>query len=105
MKLARAPHPPTTPPCSEQDPQAWWNALVAALNELKSWWPRIAGISVGAQGHGLVMLDEHNQPLRPAKLWNDTESEPQAKKTKRGVASSDLGSTNRLGSRASHDDF
>lgn len=85
LALARAPHPPTTPPCSEQDPQAWWNALVAALNELKSWWPRIAGISVGAQGHGLVMLDEHDQPLRPAKLWNDTESEPQAKKLREAL--------------------
>ncbi|EHD14059.1 xylulokinase [Commensalibacter intestini A911] len=23
LALARAAHPPTTPPCSEQDPQAW----------------------------------------------------------------------------------
>lgn len=80
LALARAPHPHTTPPCSEQHPQAWWDALVPALTELKPWWPRIAALSVGAQGHGLVMLDENDQPLRPAKLWNDTESEPQAKK-------------------------
>ena len=26
----RAPHPPTTPPRSEQDPEAWWDALRAA---------------------------------------------------------------------------
>lgn len=74
----KAPHPPTTPPCSEQDPADWWNALTTALGELKAWWPRIAGLSVGGQGHGLVILDEYDRPLRPAKLWNDTESEPQA---------------------------
>ena len=27
----RAPHPPTAPPCSEQDPRAWWDALVEAF--------------------------------------------------------------------------
>ena len=77
---ARAPHPPTTPPCSEQDPEAWWNAFKEAMGELRVWWPRIAGISVGGQGHGLVILDKNDRPLRPAKLWNDTESSPQASK-------------------------
>ncbi|XBS71260.1 xylulokinase [Acerihabitans sp. KWT182] len=76
---ARAPHPPTTPPCSEQDPEAWWQALREALGELSAYWPRIAALSVGGQGHGLVILDENDRPLRPAKLWNDTESAPQAR--------------------------
>ncbi|WP_413723894.1 xylulokinase [Sodalis sp. RH16] len=76
---ARAPHPPTTPPCSEQDPEAWWQALCLALGELREYWPRIAALSVGGQGHGLVILDENDRPLRPAKLWNDTESAPQAR--------------------------
>ncbi len=80
LALARSPHPATTPPCSEQDPEAWWSALCAVFTELKPWLPRIAAISVGGQGHGLVLLDEHDKPLRPAKLWNDTESDPQAKK-------------------------
>lgn len=75
---ARKPHPPTTPPCSEQDPQAWWDALTSALDELKAWQPRIAGLAVGGQGHGLVMLDKDDRALRPAKLWNDTESATQA---------------------------
>src|SRR5262249_49893123 len=34
---------------------------------------RVAAVSVGGQGHGLVALDHDDQPLRPAKLWNDTE--------------------------------
>ncbi|AXU98034.1 xylulokinase (plasmid) [Erwinia persicina] len=78
IALARKQHPTTTPPCSEQEPQAWWEALTAALGELRAWWPRIAGLAVGGQGHGLVMLDKNDRPLRPAKLWNDTESAPQA---------------------------
>jgi xylulokinase len=68
----RARHPPTTPPRSEQDPDAWWTALREAVASL----PRveIAGVSVAAQQMGLVALDDALRPLRPAKLWNDTES-------------------------------
>ncbi len=77
---ASAPHPPTQPPCSEQSPNAWWQALFVAFSELSPYLKRIAAISGGGQGHGLVMLDEHNQPLRDAKLWNDTQSAKQAKK-------------------------
>jgi len=75
---ARKPHPRTTPPFSEQAPRAWWDALVSAFGELTAYLPRIAGISVGGQGHGLVLLDADGSPLRDAKLWNDTESAPDA---------------------------
>jgi xylulokinase len=74
----RAPHPATTPPRSEQDPRDWWRALLAALSQVAVHLPSVAAISVGGQGHGLVMLDGANEPLRPAKLWNDTESAPDA---------------------------
>lgn len=75
---ARAPHPPTTPPRSEQDPASWWNALMDALKQLQPQLDQIAAISVGGQGHGLVLLGKDNVPLRPAKLWNDTEAAPDA---------------------------
>ncbi len=75
----RATHPTTTPPRSEQDPNAWWDALVTAFAEID---PEvragIVGVSVAGQQHGLVLLDKGGHPLRPAKLWNDTESAPQA---------------------------
>ncbi len=74
-----APHPPTTPPVSEQDPAAWWDALVAATQTLDA---NVRGdvvaISVAGQQHGLVLLDETGQAVRPAKLWNDTTSAEQA---------------------------
>ncbi len=70
----RAPHPPTTPPRSEQDPNAWWDALQRARAEL----PRVDAIAVAGQQHGLVTLDARGDAVRAAKLWNDTESAPDA---------------------------
>jgi xylulokinase len=79
---ARSPHPPTSPPVSEQDPHTWWRALELALAEALGTAGLVAGdvdaISVAAQCHGLVMLDAHDRVLRPVKLWNDTTSSPQA---------------------------
>ena len=33
VSSGRAPHPPTTPPCSEQDPSAWWAAFQHAWSD------------------------------------------------------------------------
>jgi xylulokinase len=72
----RAPHPPAGPPRSEQDPGAWWDALVVAMGQTGV--RDIAALSVAGQQHGLVALDAAGAVLRPAKLWNDTESAPEA---------------------------
>jgi xylulokinase len=72
-----APHPATSPPCSEQDPETWRVALVTARAEVGHV-EGFAAISVAAQQHGLVILDDAGELLRPAKLWNDTESAPDA---------------------------
>ena len=66
-----APHPPTTPPRSEQDPASWWQAFQQAWAAAGS--PEVAAISVAGQQHGMVALDQERQVIRPAKLWNDTE--------------------------------
>ncbi len=73
----RAADSTTSPPRSEQHPSEWEAALRAACAEAAI--PdrhRPAAVSVAAQQHGLVVLGEHNEVLRPAKLWNDTESAP-----------------------------
>jgi xylulokinase len=67
-----APHPLTHPPRSEQDPATWWQALLEARSQTGSATPQ--AVAVAAQQHGLVALDDHSQVIRPAKLWNDTES-------------------------------
>jgi xylulokinase len=67
-----APHPPTTPPVSEQDPSDWWSAFEHAWAGAGS--PDVSAISVAGQQHGMVVLDRDRRVVRPAKLWNDTES-------------------------------
>ena len=66
------PHPPVTPPASEQDPRDWWNALGVAASQLDL--RDVVAVSVDGQGHGLVALDAVHEVIRPAKLWNDTTS-------------------------------
>jgi xylulokinase len=72
----RAPHPPTTPPRSEQEPSAWWDALERAIADAGA--RDVDAVAVAGQQHGLVVLDASGEVVRPAKLWNDTESAPDA---------------------------
>ena len=74
----RAPHEVTgTGGARETDPRAWWTALRDALSTTGRA-RQVRAISVAGQQHGLVVLDEHREPLRPAVLWNDTRSAPDA---------------------------
>lgn len=61
---------------SEQNPQDWVDQTVAGLSDLMQTFEGrpedIKGISFAGQMHGLVLLDEHNDVLRNAILWNDT---------------------------------
>ena len=77
---ATALHPPTSPPVSEQHPESWWAALEECFAQLSSHSRDVVAISVAGQQHGLVLLDDQGAPLRPAKLWNDTTSAPQAER-------------------------
>ena len=78
IATGRGSHPPTNPPVSEQDPNAWWGALVEAVRGLGDARRDAVAISVAGQQHGLVLVDAAGRVVRPAKLWNDTESAPQA---------------------------
>jgi xylulokinase len=69
---ASRPHPPTQPPRSEQDPASWWAAFEGAWSDAGS--PTVDAVAVAGQQHGLVVLDADGRVVRPAKLWNDTES-------------------------------
>lgn len=85
----RAPHPATTPPRSEQATSAWLAAFEGACAQAgvqATGGGAPAAISIGAQQHGLVACDAGGQPLRPAKLWNDTESAPDAEELLRALA-------------------
>jgi xylulokinase len=78
---ASSPHPAVTPPRSEQDPRSWWDAFEQAWQLVRGQLPvgaEIAAISVAGQQHGMVALDADDEAVHPAKLWNDTESAPDA---------------------------
>lgn len=69
------------PGWSEQNPEDWYEKTAAGLKKLldgidKS---RVRGMSFGGQMHGLVMLDENDQVIRPAILWNDGRSTEEVK--------------------------
>ena len=64
------------PGYSEQDPEDWLRAAVEILKVLtKDRAEDVAGVAVAGQMHGLVMLDENDEVIRPAILWNDGRSE------------------------------
>ena len=64
----------------EQDTDQWLEAFTlatrSALLDANVDGQHILGIGVSGQQHGLVLLDDLGQVLRPEKLWCDTESTP-----------------------------
>lgn len=60
---------------AEQDPVDWWHAVentVATVVENSGVDKHdIVGIGLSGQMHGLVMLDENNEVLRPSIIWCD----------------------------------
>ena len=65
------------PGWSEQYPQDWFAQSMAGIRELIAECDasQVKGISFGGQMHGLVVLDEQDQVIRPAILWNDGRTE------------------------------
>lgn len=61
------------PGWSEQNPEDWWKQSLEGIKELTAECDKsqVAGISFGGQMHGLVILDENDEVIRPAILWND----------------------------------
>jgi xylulokinase len=61
---------------AEQNPEDWWTATCNAIRDLLTHIPADAIKAIGLTGQmlGLTALDAHDQPLRPAILWNDGRS-------------------------------
>ncbi|MBQ7231407.1 MAG: xylulokinase [Oscillospiraceae bacterium] len=61
------------PGWSQQDPADWWKAVQKGMPQLLAGIDasQVAGIGVAGQMHGLVVLDEDDNIIRPAILWND----------------------------------
>lgn len=67
------------PGWSEQNPEDWYDAVIKGLDRLLDGADRaqVAGIGIGGQMHGLVVLDSDDRVIRPAILWNDGRTEKQ----------------------------
>ncbi len=83
IAVASNPHTLQTPKplWSEQDPREWWVAVSASIKSVLEQ-AGIGGEGVGAVGltgqmHGLVLLDDAGEVLRPAILWNDQRTQSQ----------------------------
>jgi len=58
---------------AEQDPAQWWQAAQASIRRAleTAGAPAVAAVGLTGQMHGLVLLGEGDEVLRPAILWND----------------------------------
>ncbi|GHU63358.1 xylulokinase [Clostridia bacterium] len=65
------------PGWSEQNPRDWFEATMEGMEDLLQNQDscQVKALSFGGQMHGLVLLDEKDQVLRPAILWNDGRTE------------------------------
>jgi xylulokinase len=88
---AAAPHTLQTPRplWSEQDPREWWQAsstaVRAVLKQAGVSGESVLAVGLTGQMHGLVLLDEKGEVLRPAILWNDQRTQAQCDEIHRRI--------------------
>jgi xylulokinase len=76
---------------AEQDPSAWWAAIVAAarsaLGKASVASSSIVGVGCTAQWSGTVAVDGDGTPLRPAVIWMDSRGSTAMRRQMRGAVS------------------
>jgi len=74
---------------SEQHPDLWWDgaqkSIRAVLEKSGVDAAQIGGVGLTGQMHGLVLLDEAGEVLRPAILWNDQRTQAQCDEIHRRI--------------------
>ncbi|MFN8445084.1 MAG: xylulokinase [Caldilineaceae bacterium] len=74
---------------SEQDPQLWWdgavNSIRAAIQQAAIDPAAVLAIGLTGQMHGLVLLNQAGQVLRPAILWNDQRTAAECKQIRNAL--------------------
>ncbi len=77
-----APFRSPQPGWAEQDPEDWWQAALQAIRDLlhntATPAPEIAAVGLTGQMHGAVLLDASEHVLRPALIWCDQRTAPEA---------------------------
>jgi xylulokinase len=91
VAVASSPHTLQTPHplWSEQNPLEWWEAVSASikfvLEKAGVGGEAVSAVGLTGQMHGLVLLDEAGNVLRPAILWNDQRTQAQCDEIHRRV--------------------
>ena len=89
--VTSSPHTLQTPKplWSEQDPREWWEAVSVSirlvLEKAGIGGESVAAVGLTGQMHGLVLLDEAGEVLRPAILWNDQRTQAQCDEIHRRI--------------------
>jgi xylulokinase len=83
------PYDTPRPLWSEQDPALWWDGTVRSIRSVLASSgvspSAIAGVGLTGQMHGLVLLDQRGQVLRPAILWNDQRTAAECDEIRRRI--------------------
>jgi xylulokinase len=91
VAVTSSPHTLQTPRplWSEQDPQEWWQAVCVSIRSVLEKAgveaETVAAIGLTGQMHGLVLLDDAGEVLRPAILWNDQRTQVQCDEIHRRI--------------------
>jgi len=76
------------PGAAEQHPETWRDAIRECCAELTARGVAmgdVTSVGVSGQQHGLCALDEADEVVRPAKLWCDTQTAPEARELSEAV--------------------
>jgi xylulokinase len=78
---------------AEQSPEDWWRAACDAVKACLAKAPSskdVIAIGLTGQMHGLVLLDEHDQVVRPAIIWCDQRTEEECREITKQVGAQRL---------------
>src|SRR6185503_7289831 len=79
---------------AEQRPEDWWQAAIQAIRgvlaETGVPGADVRGIGLSGQMHGLVILDQDHQVIRPALIWCDQRSQQQVDDINRKVGKANV---------------
>ena len=85
------------PGWAEQDPELWWQATISAIRSCLAGGVQqgvaptdVRGVGLSGQMHGVVLLDEERNVLRPCIIWADQRSDAQCYWMKERVGASRL---------------
>lgn len=85
----------SSPGFAEQNPETWWISLLEVLSELRSERPKeyksVAAVGYSGQMHGLVLINEAGEPVRPAIIWLDQRSKSQVEEIANKMTEKEMG--------------